>query len=145
MSDVFCPVCRDVPSQNEQSGVAGRPLHRLTQHQVNVPLHVLNTLLGRKLTKSCALNSYVEIIFLSFLSCCLSVDLKGSWELQRPSLTALGGSLQPLDLKHPSDIPCPPLSALHLNQHPHLEACRGKNCDSKALWMSNLCYGIIIS
>lgn len=86
-------------------------------------------LLWRKRTKDRVFISCVGIIFPPFLTGCLSVDLKGSWGLQTPpSATALGGSLQPSDLRLLSDTPCPPSSALLLNQHPHLVARRANNC-----------------
>lgn len=143
MSDLSCPMCRDVPSQSKQSGLAGRPIHRLCQHQVNDltrwPLFWETT--DQKLSSYLLRRNNLPYFF----SYCVSVDLKGPWGLQTPSATALGGSLQPLDHQHLSDIPYPPLSALPLNQHPHPVACRGKNCVIlKDPWMSNLCYGRLL-
>lgn len=84
-------------------------------------------LLWRKRTKDRVFISCVGITFPPFPTCCLSVDLKVSWGLQTPpSAPALGGSLQPSDLPLLSDTPCPPSSALLLNQHPHPEARRAK-------------------
>lgn len=107
MSVLSYTMCRDerVSSQTQQSGLTGEPLHRLCQHQVN--------LVAPKIVHFI---SCVEITFPPFLTCCLSVDLKGSWGLQKPpSANALGGSLQPSDLRLLSDTPCLPWSTLLLS------------------------------